>query len=425
MPSRRAVLLALVLTFLASAQDPKQRARTIRDLVKQGSTAIPKIAPYLKDPVLDVRIEAVKALVDVDTQYSLDPLIQATHDADAEIQIRATDGLVNFYLPGYIKTGFTSSMQRAGSSVKGHFSDNNDQVIEAFIQVRPEVILALGTLARGGSSMESRANAARAVGILRGTAAVPDLLQALRSKDSRLIYEALVALQKIRDRNSASGITFLLRDMDEKVQVTAVETVGLLGNKDALPDLRDVLNRAHGNKVRRAALTAIAMMPDPANKQLYDRYIKDRDEGLRCAAAEGYGRLKDPSSLHLLEQTFTAENKATPRLGEAFALVMLGKTGMTELSPLQYLVNTLNSSVHHGEARAYLVELARDPEIRKLLYPALTSGTKDEKINLAQILAVSGDRDTVPYLERLSRDTDNQVATEGLRAFRTLKARVP
>jgi hypothetical protein len=108
----------------------------------------------------------VKAIVDIGTQRSLDPLVKATGDIDPEIQIRATDGLVNFYVPGYVKTGLTASLRRAGSSIKAKFVDSNDLVIDPYIQPRPEVIAALGRVASGGASLDARANAARAVGIL-------------------------------------------------------------------------------------------------------------------------------------------------------------------------------------------------------------------------------------------------------------------
>ena len=85
-----------------------------------------------------------KAIVDIGTQRSLDPLVKATADNDPEIQIRATDGLVNFYVPGYVKTGLTASLRRVGSSVKAKFTDTNDLVIDPYIQPRPEVIAALG-----------------------------------------------------------------------------------------------------------------------------------------------------------------------------------------------------------------------------------------------------------------------------------------
>ncbi|MDP2996334.1 MAG: HEAT repeat domain-containing protein, partial [Bryobacterales bacterium] len=192
----RPLLISLVVAVcapLAAQQtpeiEPKQRVRAVRELGKQGSETIPRIQVYLSDPVVDVRVEAVKAIVEIGTQRSLDALIQATRDADAEVQIRATDGLVNFYLPGYVQTGLTASLKRVGGALKSRWTDTNDQLIESFIQVRAEVVGALGQLAKGGVSMEARANAARAIGILRGRAAIPDLLEALRSKDDRVIYE--------------------------------------------------------------------------------------------------------------------------------------------------------------------------------------------------------------------------------------------
>ncbi len=121
----------------------------------------------------------------MEPQRSLDPLIKATRDNDPEIQIRAIDGLVNFYVPGYVKTGLTASLRRAGSSIKAKFTDSNDLVIDPYIQPRPEVIAALGRVTSGGSSLDARANAARALGILRGRAALPDLEQALRIQGHR------------------------------------------------------------------------------------------------------------------------------------------------------------------------------------------------------------------------------------------------
>ena len=121
---------------------------------KGGADAIPKLAALLTNPDSEIRLEAVKQIAEIDTQYSLDPLIQATRDSDAEIQIRATDGLVNFYLPGYLKTGFGASLRRVGTSIKGQFTDTNDQVIDPYITLRPDVIAALGTLARSGASLE-------------------------------------------------------------------------------------------------------------------------------------------------------------------------------------------------------------------------------------------------------------------------------
>ena len=58
------------------------------------------------------------------------------------------------------------------------------------------------------------------------------------------------------------------------------------------------------------------------------------------------------------------------------------------------------------------------------IYGMLGTATKDEKIQLSIVLSRSGDTDSVPSLEALSRDPDPDVAAEGIRSLRTLRARL-
>lgn len=409
-----------------SAADPEAKARIkgVRDYAKQGAGGIPQIEPYLADADPEVRWEAVKAIADIGTEASLNPLIKATADAEGDIQVRAVEGLVNFYLPGFLKTGFTSNFRKAGSSVKGKFTETNTDIIDSSVQVKPEVIQALGRVARGGITMPARAMGSRGVGILRGRAALPDLYEAVKSKDDEVMYEALIAVQKIRDPESGPRIQFLLKDLKPRVQLAAVEATGILRNRAALPDLRAIVDADGNMKVRRAALGAIAMMPDEASRPLYEKYFGDRDEGLRASAAEGYARLKNPNDVAALEKSFQEEGKMTARLSQAFALVMLGKREISEFSPLQYLINTLNSRSYRDVATPFLTELARDPELRQVLQAQVTKATKDEKIRLASIFAASGDRDSVAVLEAMQKDPDAEVSQEAARALKNLQARL-
>jgi HEAT repeat protein len=425
---RVAIALALVSCVSAQEQaaggDQKSKIKTIKQLAKDGQAAVPRIQPYLKDTDTDVRREAVKQIAELGGPRCLEPLVEATRDNDAEVQIHAVDGLVNFYSPGYLKSGLSGSIQRVGSAFHGKLADTNDLIIDPYVQVRPEVISALGKLAQGGASMQSRANAAHALGILRGRGAEDALVEALRSKDDELMYQSLLAIQKIRDPAVAPRILFLLRDPAEKVQIAALETAGLLANKAAAPEIREVVERPPSQKVRRAALSALAMLPDEANRKLYDAYLHDKDDQLRAAAAEGIARLKSPADLPAIQQLFQSEPKMNPRLSLAFAAVSLGDNGLSEFSPLQYLVNTLNSKAYRGVAEAFLTELTRDLGIRRTLYSVLKNGTKDEKIGLARILAKTGDQETATNLEPLAADPDREISSEGLRALRNLKARL-
>ena len=404
-----------------TSTDPKQRAKAAREAVKEGPGAIEKLKPLVSDADANVRFEAVKAIAEIGGKNSIDPLVQAAADNDASVQARATDGLVNFYLPGYLQT---SSIQRVGTVLKSKFLEKDEQIVPVYVIVREDVIAALGRLARGGASMESRAGAARAVGILRGKAAIPDLLDALRTKDDTVIYESLMALQKMRDPGIAPKIAFLLRDPNEKIQIAALETVGLLMSNEANPELRKAYDRARNEKIRRAALSALAMVPHPENRVYFERAIHDKDDGIRTAAFEGYARLKNAADLPPLEAEFNAERKAAPRLALAFALVSLGKTEISQLSPAQYLIDTLNSKQRHQIAQAYLTELARVPVMRAALNAAALQGTRDEKIGISRILAVSGDKSSITPLETLTKDPDSEVAQESLRAVRSLKTRI-
>jgi HEAT repeat protein len=424
-----AFIFSLAFLFpIARAQDadPKQKVRTLRDLAKQGEDSIPKVAAYGSDPDVGVRVEAAKALVEIGGPKTVDALIKAGGDNDPEVQIRAADGLVNVYLPGYVKTGgLSGTLSRVGSSVKAKFTDTNDQVIDPFIQVRPEVITVLGKLARGGASLDSRADAARALGVLRGRAAIPDLIEALRSKDDKLMYESLVAIQKIGDPDAAPRISFLLSDLEEKIQVEALETTGLLRNKDAAPRVRDAFEHARTVKIKRAALEALGQIADPADHALFLQNANDKDDLVRAAAAEGLGRLKNPADRAAITSMFNAERGMNPRLSSAFALVSLGELNMDRYGPLQYLINGLDQRSWRGVASAFLIELTRQQTIRQSMYPLLGAATKDEKIQMSIILARSGERDSLPALQTLSMDADPDVAAEGIRSLRTLRARLP
>ena len=275
-----------------------ERILRIRELGKKKTAVLPEITSYLTDPNRDIRIEAVKAIIKIDTERSLDPLITATRDRDEDVEIRATDGLVNFYVPGYVaKGGLTGSMTRGVRQVKGFFASRNDQMIDADVQVRPDVAQAISDLVAKGAGSNARANAALAAGILRDEAAMPTLLQALHAKDDDLLFESLIALQKINDPAAGPQIGFLAHDLEERIQATALETIGLLRASSDAPDVRSALQTARNNRIRRAALKALAVLGLPEDRPTFLQFAGDRDVDLRSSALEGLGRVREPRGL--------------------------------------------------------------------------------------------------------------------------------
>jgi len=419
----RIALLLVLGSIVVSAQtsSPKERQKYAKSMAKDGAGGIPKLLPYAQDPEAEVRREVVRSMVAIGGPASLEPLTQAMTDSDEEVQIRATDGVVNFYLPGYWESGLSGTMKRAGTRVLSRWSDTNDQIIPAHVEVRPEIVAALGKMANESSSMVARANAARAVGVLRGKAAVGDLVQAMTAKDGKLIYEVLIAFEKIRDRSVAPKIHYLLRDLDDKVQVAALETVGLLMNPESVVPLREAYERGRNDRVRRAALNAVALIPDEGSRPLFMAQLDSADEYLRAAAAEGLARLGRAEDEPALRKRFEKEVKMRARLAQAFGAAKLGAVGMGEFEALRYLVNTLNQKAWKGMAEGYLVELVRDEAVRTALVPVVAQSTKTEKLGLAQVFGRSGSRELEPALESLSKDGDTEVASEALRNLRSLR----
>jgi HEAT repeat protein len=354
----------------------------------------------------------------------LEQWIESSKSNDPEIQIQATDGIVDHYLPGYLRSGLSAMLSKASTAVKGKFTDVNTQVIDYWTQVRPDAIEAVARIASGGGSFLARANAARALGILRAKPALPQLGETLKSRDSGVLYEALIALQKIREPESAGMFLHLLSDLDERVQITAMETAGVLGAKQAAPAIQDALGKARATKVKRMALTSLAMIADPSSRNVFEQYFNDKDEQLRGSAAEGFGRLRSPADKGRIDQAYLIEKKTGPRLSLAFASALLGRRDLAQGSPISYLVDSLDSRFFHDTAQPFLIELTRDPEVRKSIYPAIRTASRKEKVRLAQVLAISGDQETLKVLELLAADPDTEVAAEGLKAVRTLKARL-
>ncbi len=401
-----------------------QRILRIRDLGKKDAGAIPALAQYLSDPNRDIRVEAVKAIVKIGTQASLAPLATATHDKDGEVEIRATDGITNYYVPGYVvKGGLTGPLTRGVRQVKTFFSSRNDQVIEADVKIRPDVAQALADEVREGAGIDARSNAARAAGILRDRAAIPALEDAMHAKNSEVIFESLVALEKIHDAAACVALSSPAHDLDDRIQATALEAIGVLHCATCAPDVRSDLTNARNVRIRRAALEALAMLGIPEDRTVFQKYAADQDADLRASALEGLGRIREPDDTPALTQAYDEKDADWKvHLAGAFALVDEGKVDTSEFSPLPYLVENLDVKGHAANATAYLTELARRENVRRALFPLVAQATKDQKIALCSIFAASRSDDALPTLNALAKDIDPDVALAASRALRIVQA---
>ncbi len=421
----RCIQVLLFAITLCTADESADRQKEAKSLARQGSTAIPRLSELIFDEAPAVRAQAVKSLVSIGGQGSLDPLTRSVADGDPQIQIAAINGLVNFYLPGFVQSGVSASLKHTGTKVISKFAGPEEQLIPSFIVPRPEVIGVLAKQIADAKDMSVRAAAARAAGVLRGRGAVEALTAALRSKDDALLFESVTALEKIRDPRSAPSLVILFRDPKEKIQVAALEAAGLLMNHSLIPDLEKTLLLPQSPKAKRAAIGALGQLKSESSRPIFEKHLEDKDDGIRAAAAEALGRLASPADSKRIEALFNDEGKMQPRLAQAFALVAQGDHQFEEFSPLRYLTNSLNSKAWGGIAEAYVTELVRQPAVLNAIYSTIPSSPKDEKIRFARALSKSGDKSSIEKIEGLTKDANAEVAEESVRALRVLKARLP
>ena len=409
-----------------NSPDAKVRKKAVNETGEKGrkqeidvQSACNALGTVTRDAAPEVREDVVIALIKIGSPYCLPGLVQMTKDASPEIQSLAVDGLVDLYVPDYVQFGWLSSIKSFGKTLKNRFRDPEPIVVQPAVRVAPEAVDAIVPLISGGSSMESRANAARAAGILRARPAIPELQKALKSRDETIALEAVRSIEKIGDLNAGPSLVPMLRDPNKKIREAAAEAVGQLRVREAVEDLNMMVRGDRDKDVQRTALTALAKIPDNGQDKVFLLYLRDKDDKLRAAAAEGLGRSGNEADLEVIQEAFAIEKDESVRLSLAFGAVSLGDRNM-----LSYLVDGLDSKFHRLEARPFLVEVARDPQILPELYTPLTSGTEQQKIELAYVVARSGTRESEPHLERLTRDTNPKVAEAALRELNNLRARL-
>lgn len=404
-----------------SDPDPKTRIKAARSLSKSpdGFRNFALLEPLLQDESEDVRAAAVIGLIELRLIDAQPLLVDATADLSPRVQALAVDGLVDFFVPEYVQFGRLASIRSFADGLKRRFSKPTPLIVPSYVSPSPESIQAIGAVARTGRSSETRANAARAIGILRGHQALDALLEGVRSRQSTLIRESVLAIKKLADPSVGPDLVFLLRDPDPAVREAVIQTVGQLRTREAVPGLARLVEEDQRQNLRVEALVALAKIPENGQRRLFLRYLASKSKGFRAAAAEGLGRLDEGDDLELVKSHLSSEQSLAVKLSLAFAAVTMG-----DLTAVGALVDGLNSTAHRLVARPFLIEAARDPEVLDRLYVPLRSGSAPQRRHLAHVIAVSGTEESVFHLQALTQDSNDEVATAAIEALRILRARL-
>lgn len=380
-------------------EDPDVRAEALQSLgMIKDFAALPEMLDALKDPKWDVRGVAIKSLVALYTEHDIDFIIN----------------------------------RRAGWNLFNPFLDTSDhEIVEPYITVDPAIVSAIGDSARGDSERDVRISAIRAIGVLRGSAAIPQLADALNA-DQDLRIEVLRAFIKIGDQSAGPHLIPFFRDSDHKVRTQAMVAAGMLKYKPAVEPLLSVYGlgpekkgtfKKVGDKVKgrlsylpwrdEAALWALSLIGDEKAEQTFVENMTDKDADRRQYAIEGLARIADPRYLDQISRLVLTEKHTDVRLAEYWALYKMGST-----SNIQYVVRKLETD-QEDQARAYLLESnAVD------LYPHIQSSSKEVRRKVIEILGRIGDQDTIKELEPIVRTSSAATADVATVAIKRIEWRI-
>jgi HEAT repeat protein len=394
--------------LVANLKSPtaKTRAEAAADLGKsRRREAIAPLSALVRDPEVKVRLEVVRALGQIRDLEAVPALVTSLQDGDPQIREEALGTVVELY----------AERDRSGPVERflDTFSDEYDRSsVPPLSAVDPSVISAIGALLRD-EQKGIRQEAALALGILDGRAAIRDLQAALQDPEAGVRGAAATAIGKIGTEADGRALIPLLGDESTDVKNRVLQALGTLRVREAGPALREAFESNRRNAYGFRVLTCLSRIADPAQADLFRELLQDPDPDRRRLAVEGLARVSDASVLPAFKKDFQRETNPELKLAYNFAITRLGDRAF-----IDSLVLGLSGPLAKT-ARGYLLELG--PSILPDVYPYLNDPNAEVRASLCDLIAQLGDPAAIPKLEPLLSDPNSKVADRANRAVELLK----
>jgi HEAT repeat protein len=395
--------------MIANTKSPNARTRekAAQDLGEsRRREAVGPVSALVRDPEVKVRLAAVRALSTLRDVTAVPALVTSLGDGDPEIREEAIATLVEIYA------------ERDRTGPIGRFLNNfSDEVerssVPPYVIVDPAVHDALAH-----SLVDERSHireaAAYALGILDGRSGVRALTAALQDPAPDVRVAAASAIGKLGTAEDGRALIPLLADESRNVRLAVLHALGVLKVTAAGPPLREMYEANKRRDLGVYVLTALSRIVDPAQADLFQQLVQDRDPELRRISVEGLGRLADATRMDAFKKDFQREKSEDVRMAYAFALARLGDRAFLDTIVLSLPGRTLGP-----RGQAYIMELGRD--VLPDLYEYLADPDSDVRAALCDIMGALGDPAAIERLTPLLGDSDSGVADRANRAVERLR----
>lgn len=410
------------LLYDLKSPDPVRRKEAAKGLGENKlKKAIPDLVAAAQDPDTEVRRAVVIALDKMLDMGAQPGFVKLSSDADKDVRDRCIVGLINLYIPQ--DSGLVVTLNKVANFVNPWSDEWAEIVVEPGIRVDASTITALRDRLQDTDS-GIRLNAVRALGILKGKAALPALFDLLRRDESSEIrFEAVRTVRKIGDATAAPQLSTYFTYNDFKVRNEAVYTVGRLHYREAVPELTKLLDKELALPAKLIdrtycafLLDALAYIADPASKGLFINEKMNPDDTMRLHAFEGLARIADQGMAPDISRDWLKEKNGRVKAAQSFALFRMGRREY-----MDEVVKCLADSKTNEEARMLLLELK--PEELPELYSQAKNKNVDIREGLAEIMGLVGDERAIPVLQDLSNDSRGRIGALANQAMRRINGR--
>ena len=277
------------------------RAAITRDLVRSQQKA--KVVAFLKERIEDpkeaseVRAAAAEGLGQLKMPESRDVLVRTSSDKDPKVRLAARAALLELGGEGIDRTSILISILKdfdqpgpARASAAEQLGELKDErALPALIHALQEKSSEPASPSKPADFFASRASirgnvpvaAARALGRLGDSKAIPALLSIAQTPHTELRITVFEALAKLRANEAVPAARKALSDTNQRVRRWAGVLLKEVGAREALPELRQALS--------------------------------DPDPGVRLQAAQAIEKMQDQESIEKLRETFQQETNKEVR----------------------------------------------------------------------------------------------------------------
>lgn len=161
-----------------------------------------------------------------------------------------------------------------------------------------------------------------------------------KGKEPDIRISAIILLGKLKDEQVREPLEEILeKDEDKFCREASAIGLGKLGDKRAILKLKQALNDESGN-VRMRAAWALAKMGDNSGYELALETIKGKDITAQLLAIDALEAIGNKDAIPILKQNLDSENVWT-RIHSKLAIKRLEMLGLSETEKLNFLKETL------------------------------------------------------------------------------------